>query len=103
MAKIDEHLLKHLFALAKIEEEKSPARRKKLLSDLGKILDYFNELREVSTDGVEPLAGGTFLTNIFRKDGEKNLSDEERKNQREKSTEQFPRKENKFLKTPPVF
>lgn len=103
MAKIDEHLLKHLFSLSKIEEEKDPLRREKLLKDLGKILDYFNELQEVETEDVEPMTGGTFLTNVFREDGKKLLSLAEKELQKEKIVEEFPSRENKYLKTPPIF
>ena len=49
------------------------------------------------------LADGNFLSDVFRDDGEKYRTKEEYEEQREKSVEQFPRKENKYLKVPPVF
>ena len=102
MAEINEKSLEHLLSLARIEEA-DPKRREKLLKDLSKILDHFNELNEVDTQDVEPLSGGTFLSDIFREDLEKYRSKEEYNSQREKSTGQFPQKENGYLKIPPVF
>ena len=102
MAEINEKSLEHLLSLARIEET-DPKRRAKLLKDLSKILDYFNELNEVNTQDVEPMSGGTFLSDIFREDSEKYRSKEEYDSQREKSTTQFPKKENGYLKIPPVF
>jgi aspartyl-tRNA(Asn)/glutamyl-tRNA(Gln) amidotransferase subunit C len=84
-------------------EEKDPKRREKLLKDLSKILDYFNELEEVNTQNVEPMSGGTFLTDIMRDDWEKYRDVHKHDAQREVSIKQFPRKENDYLKIPPVF
>ncbi len=103
MAKINEELLDHLFHLAKIEKEHNPQRRQKLLNDLEKILNYFNQLQEVETQEVEPMTGGTFLANVFRKDEEKIFSPQEKEEAKERSLAQFSSKEERFLKTPPVF
>ena len=102
MSEINDKSLEHLLSLARIEEKDVPGR-KKLLKDLSKILDYFNELKEVDTQNVEPLSGGTFLSDVMRRDEEKFRPSEEHQNQREESVEQFPRKENRYLKIPPVF
>jgi aspartyl-tRNA(Asn)/glutamyl-tRNA(Gln) amidotransferase subunit C len=102
MSEINEKSLEHLLSLARIEE-KDAKRRGKLLKDLSKILDYFNELKEVNTEDITPLSGGTFLSDVFRQDDDKYRTKEEHEEQREKSVEQFPRKENKYLKIPPVF
>ncbi len=102
MAEINEKSLEHLLSLARIEEA-DPKRREKLLKDLSKILDYFNELNEVNTQDVEPLSGGTFLSDIIRNDKEKYRNADEHKKQRDISINQFPKKENDYLKIPPVF
>lgn len=102
MAEINEKSLDHLLSLARIEE-KDPKRREKLLKDLSKILDYFNELKEVDTQNVEPMSGGTFLTDIMRDDSVKYRDGREHEKQRTASTEQFPHQENDYLKIPPVF
>jgi aspartyl-tRNA(Asn)/glutamyl-tRNA(Gln) amidotransferase subunit C len=102
MSEINEKSLEHLLSLARIGE-KDVKRRGKLLKDLSKILDYFNELKEVDTENVEPLSGGTFLTDIMRPDEKKYRGNKEHDEQREKSIEQFSRKENDYLKIPPVF
>jgi len=102
MAEINEEVLNHLLKLARIKEE-NPNRREKLLKDLSKILDYFNQLKEVDTQNVEPLSGGTFLENIMRDDEVKYRNVKEYQKQREISVSQFPKKESNYLKIPPVF
>lgn len=92
---INKKLLEHLAKLARIKL--SQVEEEKLLVDLSKILDHFKELQELDTSQVAPLTGGTDLKNIFRKD------DESESTNRGEGVEQFPEKENGFLKIPPVF
>jgi aspartyl-tRNA(Asn)/glutamyl-tRNA(Gln) amidotransferase subunit C len=93
---LDKKALEHLAKLARLELHKH--EEEKMLRDLEKILEYFNELKEVNTDAVAPLPGGTELKNIFRDD---TLSVDAIPN--EKSLEQFPHAAEGFLKIPPVF
>ncbi len=94
---IDEKTLKRLEELARIEI-KGDAENK-LLKDLQKILEHFEELKTVDTENVEPMAGGTVETNVFRED-ESNVKCQ---TSNVKLIEQFPEKENGFLKVPAVF
>lgn len=95
MASITKETLEHLAELARIELDSK--EEGKMLRDLSKILDYFEELKEVDTSAVEPMTGGTILKNAFRED-----ADGEQMN-RGAGTDAFPEKENGFLKIPPVF
>lgn len=101
--KIDDSLLSHLFLLSRIKEETDPAKREKLLEDFSRILDHFTELNELDTTNVEPVSGGTFLSNVLRSDEVEVRSYEERMDQRKLSVEQFPHSQNGALKVPPVF
>ena len=94
---IDEKTLKRLEELARIEI-KSDAENK-LLKDLQKILEHFEELKTVDTENVEPMAGGTVETNVFRED----KPSDKRQTASDRLIEQFPEKENGFLKVPAVF
>lgn len=93
---IDKKTLEYLAELGRIELDKK--HEKKMLDDLQNILGYFDELKEVNTEGVEPLAGGTIETNICR-------NDEGFENQSSTANliDAFPDKEGDFLKVPPVF
>lgn len=90
--------LEHLAKLARIELD--PKEEEKLLKDLAKILEYFEELQRLDTSNVLPMAGGTDLKNVFRAD------DERENTNRAAGTEAFPpesRNKEGFLKIPPVF
>ena len=87
--------VENLAELARIrltEHEKAHA-----LKDLEKILAYVAELKEVSTDGVPPMAGGTLLTNEARADDPASTS------RGEAARAAFPEEQKGFLKVPPVF
>lgn len=93
--KITKSETKHLAELARIkltEEE-----LEKFEGDLGKILNYFEELKELQTSGIEPKTGGTGLVNISRDDEQERTSDTM------KGKEQFPEEDGGYLKTPSVF
>lgn len=63
---IDKKEVEHIAGLARIklaEKEKD-----KMTKELGAILGYIDKLKEVNTEGVEPIAHITGLTDIFRKD-----------------------------------
>jgi aspartyl-tRNA(Asn)/glutamyl-tRNA(Gln) amidotransferase subunit C len=103
MASINDEALAHLFALSRIEEERDPERREKLKNDLSKILDHFNELQEVDTSAVEPLAGGGDALNVLRDDAAQVRDAQAHDAQRELCVKQFPESENRHLKVPPIF
>ena len=93
---LDKKHLEHLAALSRIEIKKG--EEEKLLEDLRKILNHFEELKEVNTENVQPLSGGTELKNVSR-------SDEIREDRLrgDKAVEAFPEREHGYLKVPPVF
>lgn len=88
--------LKHLTGLARLKLKESD--EDKPLNDLRKILEHFEELKELDTTGVEPMTGGVFHKNVFRDDnsGKTGLF-------AQASIEAFPEVDGKFLKIPPVF
>ena len=95
MTLIDKKELKHLADLARIELKES--EQEKLLQDLGGILNYVEELKELGTDNIEPMAGGTDVKNAFRAD------EIGGRLQAEPVVEEFPEKKGRQLKIPPVF
>ena len=92
---IDKKTLEHLAELSRIELD--PREEERLLKDLGNILNHFEELKTLDTSAVEPLAGGSLVRNVFRKDGERTST------LRGAGTENFPEKIAGYLKIPPVF
>ena len=69
------------------------------MKDLQKILGHFEELKEVDTENVEPMAGGTIEQNVFRED-ESNVKCQV---SNVKLIEAFPEKKDDLLKVPPIF
>ncbi len=93
---ITQKSLEHLAELSRLELTEH--EKEKLLKDLESILSHFKELEAVDTQDVQPMAGGTTEKNAMRDDEERiqTLSGE-------RSVEQFPEKEQRYLKIPPVF
>lgn len=96
---INKKTLEYLAELSRIELDKK--HEEKMITDLQNILGHFDELKEINTEGVEPLAGGTDGINVFR--GDDTLSTKYQVSSIKNLTEAFPDEENGFLKVPPVF
>ncbi len=92
---INKKSLERLAELARIEL--NPQEEEKMLKDLQAILNYFEELKAVPTDNVEPMTGGTNLRSVVRLDETGRTSDTGR------GAESFPDTKNGYLKVPPVF
>jgi aspartyl-tRNA(Asn)/glutamyl-tRNA(Gln) amidotransferase subunit C len=58
--------MEHLKTLARLEV--SPQETQLLKHDLNKILDYFEQIRHLDTEGVEELARPLHMQNVFRDD-----------------------------------
>ena len=113
MSDFDKKTLEYLAELGRIELAES--EKSKLLKDLQEILNHFQELEKLDTSNVEPMSGGTFQQNIFREDikpqtdadhtqTNAEFPRESASSQRKSAlVEAFPKKENDFLKIPPVF
>jgi len=93
MGLIDKNTIKKLAELARLEL--SEKEEDSLRGDLDKILSYFEELKEVNTDSVAPMSGGTFEKNVYRED----KADLPKRG----AIDSFPESEKGFLKVPPVF
>lgn len=86
--------LEHLAKLARIDIEKK--KEEKLLRDLQKIIDYFEELKTLDTKSSGPAAGSTGLINVARPD----IADDELSG---RGRQLFPEEEEDYLKVPEVF
>lgn len=63
---LDKEKLEHLAKLARIDLPEG--KEDKLLHDAENILGYFDELKQLDTDNIEPMTGGTDLVNAARED-----------------------------------
>ncbi len=87
--------IRHLASLSRIDL--SETEEDILSKDLGNILAHFDELKELATDDVEPLTGGSPTDTVVRADTE------EGRIRGTAAKAAFPDEENSFLKVPPVF
>ncbi|KKQ23185.1 MAG: Aspartyl/glutamyl-tRNA amidotransferase subunit C [Candidatus Wolfebacteria bacterium GW2011_GWC1_37_10] len=94
---INKKTLQHLAELARIDLEEK--KEEKMVKDLEEILEYFNKLKEINTEKVEPITGGLELADVFRNDDEGIKCEALREN----LIKSFPEEENGFLKIPAVF
>ncbi|MDP3956824.1 MAG: Asp-tRNA(Asn)/Glu-tRNA(Gln) amidotransferase subunit GatC [bacterium] len=96
MSELHKKDVEHLAGLARLELSSDEAVL--LTKDLEKILDHFEELKEVNTNSVSPLTGGTSLKNVAREDSVEVNDDTGL------GKDQFPDANNDgFLKIPAVF
>ncbi len=93
MIKIDDKLIEHLSKLARLTFEES----EKLKSDLQKIIDYFEILSEVNTEGIEPM-----YTPIEEPCKLRELEPKPHENI-EGIIANFPEKEGRFIKVPSIY
>jgi len=85
-----EHVAK-LARLALTEEEKA-----KFAPQLNAVLEYVNELNEVDTTGIEPMAHSIKISNVMREDEVK------QEFTREEMLKNAPEEEDGFFKVPKI-
>lgn len=93
--------IEHVAGLARIRL--SDKEKEKMTRELGAILGYIDKLKEVNTDGVEPIAHITGMENVLRKDepSKKPLTDVAA--DAAKLVEMAPDGKDNFVKVPAVF
>jgi aspartyl-tRNA(Asn)/glutamyl-tRNA(Gln) amidotransferase subunit C len=89
--------VEHIALLARLGL--TEAEKEKFASQLSSILEYFEQLKEVNTDNIEPTAQVTGLENVMRADEIKKW-DKETMEQLVKSA---PEHEDNLVKTKSVF
>jgi aspartyl-tRNA(Asn)/glutamyl-tRNA(Gln) amidotransferase subunit C len=91
---ISKEQVEHVATLARLaltEEEKE-----KFVKQFGDILEYFNQLNEVDTKGIEPMAHSVPAFNIMREDKvDKDCT-------RDEILSNAPEEENGFFKVPKI-
>jgi len=89
--------VEHIASLARLEL--TDQEKEKFTKELSSILDYFEQLKEVDTEKVEPTYQVTGLENVMREDKVEGCEEEVR----DDSLDQFPDKVKDFLKVKGVF
>ncbi len=88
--------LEHLADLSQMHLKEN--EEEKLLRDLGGILGHFEELKELNTDDVLTMNGGTSSVNVWRSD-----DPEAAKLAGDRAKKGFPGTEDGYLEVPAVF
>lgn len=90
--------IQHIAKLSRLEIPEE--RVEEFCGYFNSLLDYFEKLAKVNTDGVTELCIGTGTVNVWREDEVKlgNLNEE-----KEKILQNFPRKKGTLLEVPAVF
>lgn len=101
MSAITKKEVEHIARLARIklgEKEKE-----KMASELGAILGYIDKLKEVNTEGVEPISNITGMENVLRKDEPMKKPLAEQAADAMKLVKMTPESKDNFVKVPAVF
>jgi aspartyl-tRNA(Asn)/glutamyl-tRNA(Gln) amidotransferase subunit C len=92
--KINRELLDKIAHLARLEFEEKDAE--KMMQDMSEIVDWVEKLKEVDTDGVEPLTTMSYEVNALREDAVKEHLDHER------ALRHAPGKDGDYFRVPKV-
>lgn len=63
---ITDQTIEYVSALAKLRLQ--PEEKEKAKKDLGNILNYIDMMKELDTDGIEPMSHAFSMKNVFRDD-----------------------------------
>lgn len=73
--RITDETMEYIGILAKLEL--SAEEKKQAQADMGRMLAYFDKLKEIDTEGIEPMSHVFPMTNCFREDIVTNGEDRE--------------------------
>lgn len=72
---INEDVLDKVCVLSRLRLEKE--EKAQMLEQMGRIIEHFDKLQEVSTEGVEPLYTAVEMKNVWREDEVKPMTEPE--------------------------
>jgi aspartyl-tRNA(Asn)/glutamyl-tRNA(Gln) amidotransferase subunit C len=93
-SKIDEQTVRHVAHLSRLKLTDEEVNR--LSTELSAIIDYFDQLQRLPTDGVEPTAHPLSMRNVFRDDLVQESLDAEQ------ALANAPQREQTFFRVPKV-
>ncbi len=91
---IDREQVKKVALLARLEI--TPEEEEQFTTQLSSILEYFEQLSELDTDGVQPTTRAIELSNINRQDRLESFAD------REELLQEAPEQEGDYFKFPQI-
>ena len=97
--KITRELLDKLAHLARLEINEAEAE--KTMQDLSEIITWVDKLKEVDTDGVEPLTTMSHEVNVMREDTSESAENYDHL-EREKAFQNAPHRSGEFFTVPKV-
>lgn len=86
--------VEHVAKLARLDLSEDEKNR--FADQLGKLLDYFNQLKEVNTENIEPMAHPVQAVNVVREDVITDTC------LREKILDNAPQEEDGYFKVPKI-
>jgi len=91
---VSKEQVEHVAKLARLELREN--EKDKLVEQFSNILEYFNQLSEVDTEGVEPMAHAIPMVNVMREDSADKVVT------RDEIMKNAPLEENGFFKVPKI-
>ncbi|GAB4147677.1 MAG: Asp-tRNA(Asn)/Glu-tRNA(Gln) amidotransferase subunit GatC [Patescibacteria group bacterium] len=100
---LDPATVKKIAYLARLSTDPSPEFLEKYGKELGAILEYMEQLKELDTSGVDPFGGARTITVSALRDDEASQEDEEYQRIRQNIIRNFPNKQGDLLVLPGIF
>ena len=104
MSKIlDPEIVRKIAFLARLSKDPSPEFLEKYGIELGAVLEYMEQLKELDTSGIDPFGGARTITISDLREDEPNQNTQDYLRVRQNIIKNFPNKQGDLLVLPGIF
>ena len=104
MSKIlDPEIVRKIAFLARLSKDPSPEFLEKYGIELGAVLEYMEQLKELDTSGIDPFGGARIITISDLREDEPNQNTQDYLRVRQNIIRNFPNKQGDLLVLPGIF
>jgi len=100
---LDPETVRKIAFLARLSKDPSPEFLEKYGIELGAVLEYMEQLKELDTSGVDPFGGARTITIADLRDDEPNQNTDDYLRVRQNIINNFPNKQGDLLVLPGIF
>jgi aspartyl-tRNA(Asn)/glutamyl-tRNA(Gln) amidotransferase subunit C len=101
--KLDAEIVRKIALLARLSKDPSPEFLEKYGLELGAVLEYMEQLKELDTAGIDPFGGARTITIDELRDDTPNTNTQDYLRVRQNIINNFPNKQGDLLVLPGIF